>query len=181
MVRNGYLDYSKCILRNRGAILTDIRNRIRDLDREAPAELCKVYRTPECLREWSLEMNDVLIEDGQFLTDIVLIKAVRSINIANTYQFRGGIIRQSMTMVAAGRFERREEGLECRDGDDLSSYLRTIDRQLQNEFNESSRFRGADTYDHKRMIPKKGMRTDKGQKRSGRWHFEEAIGIIKGW
>ena len=77
-----------------GIVLTDIRNKIWDLDRVAPAELGKGYRTPECLRGWLLGKNDVPIADGQCLSDIDIIMELRASNVMNTYQFRCGVIRK---------------------------------------------------------------------------------------
>ena len=39
---------------SKGTILTDIRKRIIDVDRETPIELGGCYRTPEGLRVWLL-------------------------------------------------------------------------------------------------------------------------------
>ena len=49
LIRNGYLGYPNCIFRNKRAILTDIRQKISDLDRAAPEVLGDGYRTPEGL------------------------------------------------------------------------------------------------------------------------------------
>ena len=46
-------------------------------------------------------------------------------------------------MEFAGRLERRAEDMEFRGG--FSVYLRTTGRQLQNEFNESTRWGDGDT------------------------------------
>ena len=46
----------------------------------------------------SLEKNDVLMEDGDCLTDIELTSAVRASNILGTYQLKESISRQTATM-----------------------------------------------------------------------------------
>ena len=62
-----------------GTILTDIRKPIIDVDRVDPVELCKCYRTPECLRGRLLEKDDVLTESEQVLTGGEKIKAFRRV------------------------------------------------------------------------------------------------------
>ena len=163
---------------SKGIVLTDIRNQIRDLDRAPPTELGKGYRTPGCLSGWFLGKNDVLIEDGQCLTDSALIKAHRASNVANTYQFRGEIIRQAATMEFAGRLEREEQDLEFHE--DFSAYLRTIARKLQRVYNGSIRGGGLQIH----MIIHGGSRrkditTTKKRNDSVR-HFRDAVGIIRG-
>ena len=70
-----------------GDILSDVRKRIIDLDKVAPSELGKGYRNPEGLWGCLLGKNDVLNEDGQGLTDIGIIKALRASNILGAYPF----------------------------------------------------------------------------------------------
>ena len=132
--------------------LTGVREQIGDLDREAPIELCKGYRTPGCLWEWLLGKGDVLVDDGKGLTDGDLIKAFRASNILGTYQFENEIIRRTMTMYIAERMGCEEQDVESREN--FPAYLRPIGRKLQNEFNENNtRWGNADTYDHTRRIP----------------------------
>ena len=121
-----------------GAILNGIRKKISDLGRAAAGELGKGYRTPEGLWEWLLERNDVIMDDEQGLKDGELIKALRAGNVMNHYQFKGEIISQTMTMELTGRLERDGVGLEFREH--LPAYMRTIDRKLENDFNESTRW-----------------------------------------
>ena len=71
-----------------GAILSGVRKKIGDVDRASPTDLDKCYIAPEVLPGWLLGKKHVLIGDGQGLTDGELIKAFRSSNILNTYQFR---------------------------------------------------------------------------------------------
>ena len=77
---------------SKGFILTDIRKRIIDLNRSAPAELGECYRTPVCLQRWLLEKHDVLVEDGRGLTSGELIRDFRASNIMCAYQLKGGVI-----------------------------------------------------------------------------------------
>lgn len=145
-----------------GPVLTDIRKRSSDLDREAPTELLKGCRTPEGLRWRFLGENDVLMDDEQGLADGDPILAFRASSIVNTYQLTGKILRQPNAMDYAERLERDGQGLDFRGGFPL--YLRTSDRELQNGFVESTRLGGDDTYDHTRRAPRKGTRIEKGKR-----------------
>ena len=58
-------------------------------------------------------------------------------NVMNANQFKGGIVRQTMTMELADRLERGEQDVEFRG--DFSVYLRTIGSKLQHGFGESTR------------------------------------------
>ena len=57
------------------------------LNTAAPSVTCKCYRAPEGLWRWLLGQNDVLMGDGQCLTDGDLTKARMASNIMNAYQF----------------------------------------------------------------------------------------------
>ena len=95
---------------------------------------------------------DVLMDDGQGLTDSELTQAFRASNDMNAYQFKNDSTSQTTTVNFSARMRRVEEDLEF--SEIFSLYLRKIDRQLQNEFNENITRRGeADTYDHTRRIP----------------------------
>ena len=109
------MGYLGCISQqSKGAILTDIRKQIIDLDRVAPVELRNVYRNHEGLRGQFVEKNDVLMEAEQVLTDGELIKAFRACITLRNYQFKGAIIRQAATMEFAGRLERDGKDLGFR-------------------------------------------------------------------
>ena len=96
-----------------------------------------------------LEKNAVLMGDGKGLADIRLMKASSASNILTTYRFKEEITRQAKTIDIAARSARGVEDLEFRGN--YSVYLRTIGRQLQNEFSENNtRWGVADTYDHTR-------------------------------
>ena len=58
-----------------------------------------------------------------------LIKAFRASNIANAYQLKSGIIRQTATMDFPDRMGRGEQDMEFREN--FAAYLRPIDGQLQ--------------------------------------------------
>ena len=81
-----------------------------------------------------LEKNDVIMGDGECLTDGALTKSPRASNILNAYQFSNEIVRQSMTVDFAGRMGSGDQDREFREN--ISVYLRTVGSQLQNEFNE---------------------------------------------
>ena len=81
----------------------------------------------------------------------------------NNYQFNDGIIRGPATVEFSGRRELGEQDLEFRGG--CSVYLRKIDSELQNLFNENNtRWGNAETYDHTRTFPQKGTYGDKGNR-----------------
>ena len=160
-----------------GALLTDIRNKIREMGKETPTELDKGGRTHEGLSGCSLGKTVLLLDDEQGLTDGEPIKACVTCSIPNAYQFKGEIIRQTMTMELAGRLARDEQDMEFRGG--FSAYLRTIDRKLQNGLGESVRWGDADTYDHTRRIQNQGNRNGEGKRNDSR-RTCQVIGIIKG-
>ena len=72
----------------KGIYLNGRSGEIGDLDRAVPVELGKVYRSPEGLWRWLLAKNDVLRDDGLGITDSDRIKAIRTSNILETYQFK---------------------------------------------------------------------------------------------
>ena len=132
--------------------MSDVRNPIGDLDKAAHAEIGKWYRAPGGLWGWLLGKNDVLMGDAQCLTDSEIVKSYRASNILRTDQFKDAIIRQAMTMDFAAHLERCVEGMGFCGGFD--PYLRTIERRLQNEFNENNtRRRVGDAYDQARRFP----------------------------
>ena len=114
---------------SKGPILTDVRKRIFDLDRAAPSELGKAYRHPDGLRGCLLGKNDVLMNDGQGLTDSELIKTSRVSNIFRAYQFIYEITRQTATMDFAAQMSRGGEDMGFREH--FSLYMRTTGSQLQ--------------------------------------------------
>ena len=92
------------------------------------------------------------MEAGQRLTHSELMTPIRDSNILRTYQFKEAIARRTMTMDIAADLELGLADQEFRGN--FPAYRRTIDRQLQNEFNENNaRWEVADTYDHTRGIP----------------------------
>ena len=130
--------------------------------------------------------NDVLMGDGQGLTDGELIKACRATNILNACQFRNGIIRKTATIDFAERMGRGEQDMEFLG--DFSVYLRAIGSHLRDEFGENNtRWENADTYDRTRRIPHRGKYGDKGRRNDpcggggggGGGDSREIIGIIK--
>ena len=80
-----------------GAILTDGRNQISDLDKVREKDLGKGRRTPEGLREWLLGNNAVIVEAKQFLSDYELVTSFMSGNITNAYQFRDEVTMHALT------------------------------------------------------------------------------------
>ena len=56
--------------------------------------------------------------------------------------------------------------------DDFAVYLRTVGRQLRNEFNESPRCGDADTYDHTRKVPNKGNHDGEGRRNGAVGNFQ---------
>ena len=168
------------MVQSNGTILADIRNRIIALDRAAPPELGKSCRTPEGLRGWLLEKNDVLTDDGRGLTDGEIIESPRSSKILDTYQFSNGIIRQSATMDSPERMGRDEQDLEFREN--FPAYLRTTDRHIQHEFNgNNTRWRNADTYGHTRRIPYLEHYDGEGRRDDAVGNFGAVIGISEEW
>ena len=65
-------------------------------------------------------------------------------------------------MEFAGRLERGKKDLEF--SGDFPMYLRAADRQLRNEFNESTRCGAADTYGHTRRAPQRGKYNENDKK-----------------
>ena len=100
--------------------------------------------------------NDVLMEEGQGLTDGGLIKAFRRSEIFKNYRLREEAMRRTATIdfVTHTHIDFHDKGIR----DQFPTYLRPC--QLigisRNEFNEhkSSNWGLADTYDRKRKIPK---------------------------
>ena len=77
--------------------------------------------------------NDVAVEANQDLKDGELVKAFRTSNIANRSMFTGEVIRQTATVYFVTHLGRGVGRSNFRG--EVSSYLRQMDRQLQNEFN----------------------------------------------
>ena len=76
--------------------------------------------------------NDVSAEENQGLNEGELIKAFRASNIMTHYRLLGEVIRQAATIDFVTHLER---GVEYREPSGMfPSYLRQIDRQLQNDF-----------------------------------------------
>ena len=66
---------------SRGDILTHVRKQIAAIDRAAQTELGNGYGTREGVRGWLLGKDDVLMGDGEGLTDGAIIKAFSASNI----------------------------------------------------------------------------------------------------
>ena len=144
----------------KGGNFPGVRKKIGDLDQVSALELGKGYQTPESLRVRLLGKSDVLQEDGQCLSDIELVKAFRASNVVKTYRFKGKIRRRTATIESPAHLERGLEG-QKRHGNS-PAYMRTIDRQLQNELSgDNSRCGVADTYYHTRRIPQPGRDNDR--------------------
>ena len=77
--------------------------------------------------------NDVLVCANRGSVGGELVKAFRAGNISGNYRFIDEIKRRPTTVDFASHLERGLEGRKFRD--DSPSYLRTIDTQLQDEFN----------------------------------------------
>ena len=69
----------------------------------------------------------------------------------HTYRIKGRIRSQA----ASAEFVQRAESdvQDLRHRSDSQVYFRTIDRQLQNDMGEQSRWGDADKYDHTRKLP----------------------------
>ena len=162
----------------KGDILTGVRQKIGDLDRAPPVDLCKGYRIPEGLRGWLLEKHDVLRDDGQGLTDSEITKAFRASNITNTYPFKNEIMRKTTTVDFAAQMGSGEEDVEF--GGISPEYLRTVGRRLQTnlmgiitdgEMQIHMAIRGEFRIDESTVA--------KGKETIQVWHFGEAIGIVE--
>ena len=79
----------------KGGYLNGYSEEICDLYRVDQEEIGRVCRTPGDLRGRLFGKNDVIMGDGQCLTDGELIKDFRASNISNSYQFRNVNIRQT--------------------------------------------------------------------------------------
>ena len=120
----------------------------------APIELGGGGTNPEGIWGWLLGKNNVLMEEGQGLTGGGLIKAFRTSDIFKNYRLNEEVLRRTTYIDSVTRTESDLDGQSSRG--DFPTYLRSISRILQNEFNDqqSSIWGPADTYDHTRRIPK---------------------------
>ena len=92
------------------------------------------------------------MKDGQWLTDSHLAESFRASNIADAYQFKNEILRQTATMDFPAQMGRGGQALKSRGN--FPSYLRTIDRELRSGFSENRALWGpSDRYGHTLRTP----------------------------
>ena len=75
--------------------MSKIRRQIKSWGKIAPIALWEGGTNPEGIWEWLFCKNDVLMEEGQCLTDGGLIRAFRTIDIFKNYRFSAGAMRHT--------------------------------------------------------------------------------------
>ena len=141
-------------------ILENVRMQIIELEKGAPEELGNGVRNPGRLCGW-LSGKTIFGWGKRGLSDYELTKSFRRSRILRTYPFKGEIWRRATSV---GNTKRLGIGEPYRDvREEPQVYLRTIDRQLQNELIEQSRWGDADTYGHTRKPRKRAKNNDKGK------------------
>ena len=133
------------MVKSKGVVLANVSWRINKLGFVASGDLGKCVRHPEGMRRRLLCRDGILAEENHALADYELTTAFHRSRILIHYQFKDEAWRQTASVGNTQILEREEPDLQSRE--QFLAYLRTIDRQMQNEMGGRNRRGGGDTYD----------------------------------